>query len=45
MEAELADGRDWLLGDPFTMADACYAPFVARLGGLTLLPIWFEGRP
>jgi len=45
MEATLADGRTWLMGDQFTLAEICYAPFIARLDGMTLLPVWLEDRP
>ena len=45
MEIALADGRKWLLGDNYTLADISLTPFVARLSYLTLLDIWLESRP
>ena len=45
METVLAGGKDWLLGDDYTLADISLSPFVARLHYLTLLPIWIENRP
>jgi glutathione S-transferase len=44
MEAELSEGRDWLVGD-FSLADINAMPFVARLDYLTLLDIWTAERP
>ena len=31
METTLADGRKWLLGDGYTLADISITPFIARL--------------
>ena len=45
MEKDLGDGRTWLLGEQFTLADINLMPFVARLGFLGLLDIWIAGRP
>ena len=45
MEKDLGDGRPWLLGEQFTLADINLMPFVARLGFLGLLDIWIAGRP
>ena len=45
METTLADGRTWLLGDGYTLADISITPFVARLYYLTLLEVWLEERP
>ena len=45
MEKVLADGREWLVGDNYTLADISLSPFIARLYYLTLLDIWLENRP
>ena len=45
MEKVLADGREWLLGDNYTLADVTLSPFIARLYYLTFLDIWLEKRP
>jgi len=44
IEQALADGRPWLMGDQFTLADLCFAPFVARVDGLKLLDLWLDGK-
>jgi glutathione S-transferase len=44
IEQTLSDGRSWLMGEQFTLADLCYAPFVARIEGLKLLDLWLDGR-
>ena len=40
METTLADGRKWLLGDGYTLADISITPFIARLYYLSLLEVW-----
>jgi glutathione S-transferase len=45
IEANLSDGRKWLMGAQFTLAEINFAPFVARLDGLALLPAWLDERP
>lgn len=45
IEAALSDGRQWLMGAQFTLAEINFAPFVARLDGLALLPAWLDERP
>lgn len=45
IEEALADGRPWLMGERFTLADMCYAPFIARVAGLQLLDVWLDDRP
>ena len=45
MDTALAEKKDWLLGDDYTLADISISPYVARLHYLTLLPIWIENRP
>jgi glutathione S-transferase len=44
MEKDLADGRDWLVGGSFSLADIALMPFVARMDYLDLLDVWTEGR-
>lgn len=45
IEEALSDGRPWLMGEQFTLADLCYAPFVARIAGLKMLAVWLDERP
>ncbi len=45
MERSLGHGKDWFLGDDYTLADISVTPYVARLHYLTLLDIWIEDRP
>jgi glutathione S-transferase len=45
VEEALSDGRPWLMGEQFTLADLCYAPFVARIAGLQMLGLWLDERP
>ena len=45
MENDLSDGRSWLMGDQFTLADINLMPLVARLYYLGLLDIWISKRP
>ena len=45
IEHELSDGRDWLMGDRFTLAEINLAPYLTRLENMNLLDIWTEGRP
>ncbi len=45
IEEVLADGRPWIMGEQFTLADLNLAPFVARLGGLQLVEPWLQDRP
>jgi glutathione S-transferase len=44
IEEALSDGRPWLMGQQFTLADLCYAPFVARIAGLQMLSVWLDER-
>ena len=36
----MSDGRPWIMGEQFTLADLNLAPFVARLDGLKLVESW-----
>jgi glutathione S-transferase len=45
LEQTLADGRDWIAGRAFTLAEIDLMPFVARLEYLGLLDIWTAERP
>ena len=45
IDKALADGRPWLMGEQFTLAEIGYAPFVARVAGLQLVEVWLAGRP
>ncbi len=45
IEEALGDGRPWLMGDQFTLAEVCYAPFIARVDGLRILDVWLGDRP
>ncbi len=45
LEVQLTDRRQWMMGDDFTLADLCYAPYVARLDHMSLLAIWLDERP
>ncbi len=43
MEKALA-GRDWLVGDEFSIADIALAPYVNRLDMLSMCAMWESGR-
>lgn len=43
MEAALK-GRDWLVGDAFSMADIAMAPYLNRLAALAMEGMWAGGR-
>lgn len=45
IEEALSDRRSWLMGEQFTLADLCYAPFIARVAGLQILDVWLTDRP
>ena len=45
MEFDFSDGRPWLMGEQFTLADINLIPLVARLFYLDLLDIWILQRP
>ncbi len=44
LENTLSDGRDWIMGNQFTLADINYAPLVARLEAIGLIDIWLDRR-
>jgi glutathione S-transferase len=33
------------MGDAFTLAELNLAPFIARLDGLRMMPVWLDERP
>lgn len=41
---ESLDGRDWLVGQTFSMADIAMAPYVNRLAALAMESMWTGGR-
>lgn len=45
IDKTLSDGRTWLAGDLFTLAEINLAPYVARLEYLNMLDIWTGERP
>ncbi len=45
MEKDLADGRDWLVANAFSLADINLTPFVARIEKLDLLDVWTAECP
>ena len=45
LESVLGDGRAWVSGDQYTLADINLAPYAARLEYMDLLPLWTFGRP
>jgi glutathione S-transferase len=45
MEETLSDGRSWLVGRNFSLADINVIPFAARLEYLALLDVWIKHRP
>lgn len=45
MDECLSDGRPWLVGQSFSLADINVMPFAARLHYLDLLGVWIDHRP
>ena len=45
IEKNLSDGRPWIMGSQFTLADVNLAPFIARLDGLKLVQPWINDKP
>lgn len=44
-EHVLQDGRKWLCGDQFTLAEINLAPYLARLDFVDVLDVWIAQRP
>jgi glutathione S-transferase len=45
LEETLTDGRDWIFGDQYTLADINLMPYVARLFYLDIVEVWIGARP
>ncbi|MEE8333909.1 MAG: glutathione S-transferase family protein [Alphaproteobacteria bacterium] len=45
MEAALADGRPWLMGERLTIADACVMPTIDRMRDMGFAGMWETDRP
>jgi glutathione S-transferase len=45
MEEALGDGRDWLMGDAYTLADVSLTSYLNRVAELQLQPMWDRERP
>lgn len=45
IEKTLGDRRAWLMGDQLTLAEINFAPMIARLDSMQLLPVWLTERP
>lgn len=45
LEKELSDGRTWIMGDQFTLAEINYAPFIARIEALSMLESFLDNKP
>ncbi|HUT51503.1 MAG TPA: glutathione S-transferase family protein [Alphaproteobacteria bacterium] len=45
IDKALTDGRDWLVGDMFSLAEINLAVYFARLEYMTLLDVWTGERP
>ncbi len=44
-EEVLRDGRPWLCGDQFTLAEINLAPYLARLEYVNVIDVWLAERP
>lgn len=44
IETRLAEGRDWLAGNAWSLAEACLTPYIVRLDHLQLASMW-DQRP
>jgi glutathione S-transferase len=44
-EDVLRDGRTWLFGDQFTLAEINLAPYLARLDYVNVIDLWLTDRP
>lgn len=45
MDHSLSDGRSWLAGDMYSLAEVNLTPYFARLENLDFLDVWTGGRP
>jgi glutathione S-transferase len=45
LEAHLADGRKWIMGEQYTLAEINYSPFLARIEALDLLDLFMADKP
>jgi glutathione S-transferase len=45
IEKALADGREWLVGGAFSLAEINMAPYFARMEYMNLLDVWTGDRP
>jgi glutathione S-transferase len=45
IEKTLSDGRPWLMGDDLSLAEINFAPMIARIDAMCLLPVWLDERP
>ncbi len=44
LEDHLADGRDWIMGEQYTLAEINYSPFLARIAALDLLDLFMADK-
>jgi glutathione S-transferase len=45
IENALSDGRTWLMGETYTLAEVAYSPFIARLDALNFFEVFLQDRP
>jgi glutathione S-transferase len=45
LEQQLGDGRPWVMGEQYTLAEINYSPFLARLEALDLLDLFMADKP
>jgi glutathione S-transferase len=45
ISAELSDGREWLVGNHYSLGDLGLTPYLARLEYLGILDVWTGDRP
>lgn len=45
MEQRLSDGRTWIMGENYTLADINMMPYIARLTYLGLIEVWIKDKP
>ena len=41
----LSDGRTWIMGENYTLADINMMPYIARLTYLGLIEVWIKDKP